>query len=154
MDHYVWNQISNWLNKPEEIAAAAEKMMTESVPRKSLAEEEIERLKKEIAKAKEGRKRLLRLFAAGVDLSEEEIRQEIRELSEQEGNFRKQLHEMIQLREENEQTPYSLELIKEASEYYFNQGKDELTFEDQQEIIRQVVKEMIVYEERVEIYTF
>ncbi|MGA9173545.1 MAG: recombinase family protein [Thermoactinomyces sp.] len=154
MDHYVWNQISNWLNKPEEIAAAAEKMMTESVPRKSLAEEEIERLKKEIAKAKEGRKRLLRLFAAGVDLSEEEIRQEIRELSEQEENFRKQLHEMIQLREENEQTPYSLELIKEASEYYFNQGKDELTFEDQQEIIRQVVKEMIVYEERVEIYTF
>ncbi|TKI56345.1 recombinase family protein [Brevibacillus antibioticus] len=42
----------------------------------------------------------------------------------------------------------------EAAEYYLSKAQDELTFEDKKELIRHVVKEVSVFEESVEIYTF
>jgi site-specific DNA recombinase len=44
--------------------------------------------------------------------------------------------------------------MKEAAEHYLGKGTDNLTFEDKRELIRQVVREIVVYEDRVEIYTF
>src|SRR5690606_2317076 len=112
-----------------------------------------QRLESEIERAREGRKRLLNLFAQGLSISEEEIRESIRELKEKEDELRKRLEEVNELMKERERSRYTEELIREAADYYLNK-RGELAFEDKKEIIRHVVREVVVYEDRVEIVTF
>jgi len=45
-------------------------------------------------------------------------------------------------------------LIQEAAEYYLSKAPDELSFEDKKELIRHVVREVRVFEDSVEIFTF
>ncbi len=92
LDQQVWGQIVHWLNTPKEIAAAAEEMS--DIPSSSFEEMEMDRLEKEIEKTKKGRKRLLNLFAQGMDISEEEVRETIRELKEKEDQLRARLEEI------------------------------------------------------------
>jgi site-specific DNA recombinase len=42
----------------------------------------------------------------------------------------------------------------EAVQYYLSKGQDELSFDDKRDLIRQVVREIRLYEESVEIFTF
>lgn len=151
LEREVWEKIVRWLNNPAEIAAAAEDMAGR--PTQSFEELEIERLEAEIERAREGRKRLLNLFAQGLSISEEEIRESIRELKEKEDELRSRLEEIQEMMKERERSRYSEELIREAAEYYLSK-RGSLTFEDKKEIIRHVVREVVVYEDRVEIVTF
>jgi site-specific DNA recombinase len=152
LDQEVWETVVSWLNNPEKIAAA--KGVKTDEQKKSLEEVEIARLEAEIEKARKGRKRLLKLFAEGLDISEEEVRQSIRELKEKEETLLKQLEELKQTVQSLKQSDYSQKLIKEAAEYYLNKGQGELTFEDKQSLIRQVVREVRVYKDGIELFTF
>lgn len=120
----------------------------------SLEEAEISRLESEIEKARNGRKRLLNLFAQGLDISEEEIRQSLRDLKEKEESYTKKLEELKESVQSHASSQYSQNLLREAAEYYLSKGQDELTFEDKQEIIRHIVREVRVFADNVEIYTF
>ena len=151
LEREVWEKIVRWLNNPDEIAAAAEGIAEEETS--SFEEMEINRLKAEIERAKEGRKRLLNLFAQGLSISEDEIRESIRELKEKEDELRERLEKIQEMIKERERSRYSEGLIREAAEFYLNK-QGELTFEDKKEIIRHVVKEVVVYEDRIEIVTF
>lgn len=152
LDEYVWNTVRQWLNNPDEIAAAGEAI--QETHKASFEESRITWLEEQIEKTRAGRKRLLSLFAEGIDISEEDIRQALRELKEKEEELVEQLNELKQAVENTKQSQYSKNLLKEAAEYYLNKGADELTFEDKQTIIRYVVREIRVYKDRVEIYTF
>lgn len=152
LDQQVWGQIVHWLNTPKEIAAAAEEMS--DIPSSSFEEMEMDRLEKEIEKTKKGRKRLLNLFAQGMDISEEEVRESIRELKEKEDQLRARLEEIQDMIKDRSKAAYTHELIQEAAKYYFSKGEEELTFQDKKELIRHVVREILVYENRVEIHTF
>ncbi|TQR39296.1 recombinase family protein [Brevibacillus brevis] len=150
LDNQVWETVRSWLNNPDEIAIAVEEKV--ETPFEQV---EIERLQKELEKTKAGRKRLLKLFASvEEDISEEDIRQGLKELKEKEDKLNKrlnELHEQAKLQIDNE---YSRNLIQEAADYYLSKAQDELSFEDKKELIRHVVREVSVYEESVEIYTF
>ncbi|SEM74247.1 recombinase family protein [Lihuaxuella thermophila] len=152
LDHHVWEQIVNWLNQPDEIAVAAASI-TDNPNSKSIEEADLERLEKEIEKARAGRKRLFKMFQEEPDL-EAEIRQEIRELKEREDELIRQIHDLKDHKKQNDEICYTYELMKEAAEHYLVKGTDDLTFEDKRELIRQVVREIVVFEDRVEIYTF
>lgn len=154
LDKQVWGEIVEWLNQPDQIAVAAEEVKNSHDHTTTFEEAEMVRIQKDLEKVKKGRKRLLRLFAEELDISEEEIRQSIREMKEKEEQLTNQLKELNELKRDREQMQYSQELIREAAEYYFNKGQDELTFEDKKELIRHIVREILVFENHIEIYTF
>jgi site-specific DNA recombinase len=113
------------------------------------------RLEKEIEKNKNSRKKLIKLFAASEDgISENEIRQELKELTQKEEGFNKQLLELRSLLDTVQNKEYNINVLMEAVQYYLSKGKDELTFEEKQDLIRQVTREIRVYEDTVEIFTF
>lgn len=149
LDEQVWEKVKDWLNNPDEIAAASEE--AENINYDTF---EIERLEKEIRTTQEGRKRLLSLFAQGLDISNEEMRESIRELKEKEEELKEKLNEIKARIKDDQSNEYSKKLFKEASEFYLNKGEDELSFEDKQKIIRTVVREIIVYKDKIDIYTF
>ncbi|WP_240511844.1 hypothetical protein [Paludifilum halophilum] len=154
LDQQVWDRILKWLNQPDQLAAVADEMgknQDYSIP---FEEGEMGRLQKEKEKVQKGRQRLLRLFAEGIDISEEEIRQSIKEMKEKEERLTHQLEELKEFIKEKDQMEYSREWICEATAYYLTKGQDELTFQDKKELIRHVVREILVFEDRIEIHTF
>ncbi|MFG0216850.1 recombinase family protein [Brevibacillus porteri] len=150
LDNEVWETVAYWLNNPDEIAAAVEDKV--ETPFEQV---ELERLQKELEKTKAGRKRLLKLFASSEeDIGEEDIRQELKELKEKEDKLNQRLNELLHQTKQQVDYEYSVNLIQEAAEYYLSKAQDELTFEDKKELIRHVVREVRVFEESVEIFTF
>ncbi|WP_429842777.1 recombinase family protein [Brevibacillus sp. FIR094] len=150
LDNQVWETVASWLNNPDEIAVAAEDKVETS-----FEQVELERLQKELEKTKTGRKRLLKLFASSEeDIGEEDIRQELKELKEKEDKLNQRLNELLDQTKQQVDYEYSRNLIQEAAEYYLSKAQDELTFEDKKELIRHVVREVRIFEESVEIYTF
>ncbi|AMA72246.1 MULTISPECIES: recombinase family protein [Aneurinibacillus] len=151
-DNEIWKTVRSWLENPNEIAAAAEYDKQESeIPFEQM---EMERLEKEIEKAKKGRKRILSLFAIGMDSGEEEVCDIMRTLKEKEETATKQLKELkARIREEKE-AGFNQNLLSEAAEYYLFKHPDALTFDDKQKIIRQLIREIIVYEDHIEIFTY
>lgn len=150
IEEEVWSTIKEWLNNPAEISAASE---SESA-KPSIEESEIERLQNEIEKAKAGRKRILNLFASGLDISEDEIRQSLKELKEREDALVKQLNDLKEMMEITKNQEMSRHIFEEAARYYLEKDDKELTFEDKQQIIRTVVREIKVYKDHIEIFTF
>lgn len=151
LEKEVWERIRNWLNHPAEIAAAGE---SEMIKQSSFEEEEIERIRSEIEKTKEGRKRLLKLFADGLDISETEIRESLEELKEREEELEKRLREWEAVKKQEENQLLSQRIYQDAVHFYLNKGENELTFEDKRSLIWMVVREIIVFEDHIEIKTF
>ncbi|WCK53566.1 recombinase family protein [Aneurinibacillus sp. Ricciae_BoGa-3] len=152
LETQVWETIRSWLEQPDEIAAAVEAdTEREEIP---YGQTELTRLEKEIEKAKEGRKRIVSLFAAGLDISEAEVRETMRDLKEKEEKYTKQLAELNSKMKESKQARFNQNLLNEAAEYYLTKRKDELTFDDKQQLIRQLAREIIVYEDHIEIFTY
>ncbi|WEG14195.1 recombinase family protein [Pullulanibacillus sp. KACC 23026] len=152
IDNEIWEKVRAWLDNPEEIAAAADQ--SNDKQNLTFEESEIARLEKEIDKAQTGRKRLLKLFAEGLDISESEIRESIKELKEKEESLIKQLEELKHLQDELSQSEFNVNILSKASQYYLEKGKDNMTFVDKRELIRKAIKEIRVYEDRIRIYTF
>jgi site-specific DNA recombinase len=151
IEEQVWEQVAAWLNNPDEIAAALQQEKTK-VPFEA---GEIVRLEKEIEKNKNARKKLIKLFAASEDgIAEEEIRQELKELTQKEEGLNNQLLELTSLLDTAQNTEYNMNVLMEAVQYYLSKGQDELSFEEKRDLIRQVVREIRVYEDTVEIFTF
>ncbi|MFA4135200.1 MULTISPECIES: recombinase family protein [unclassified Brevibacillus] len=150
LDNQVWETVRSWLNNPDEIAIAVEEKV--ETPFEQV---ELERLQKELEKTKAGRKRLLKLFASvEEDISEEDIRQGLKELKEKADKLNQRLNELHEQAKRQIDNEYNRNLIQEAADYYLSKAQDELSFEDKKELIRHVVREVRVYEESVEIYTF
>lgn len=150
LDQEVWESVKAWLNNPAEIAAASEL----NDDKTNLEELELNRIEEEIKAAQAGRKRLLALFAEGLDISDEEIRQSLKGLKEKEEDLQKRYADAVSRMKENDTSEYSQQLFQEAATYYLDKGEEELTFDDKQELIRHVIREVIVYKDKVDIYTF
>jgi site-specific DNA recombinase len=151
MDSLVWEQISAWLNRPNEITAAAEQVTGIDAANRSFAEAEMAILEKEIALARQGRKNFFKFIAKAADVTDE-IMEEIHLLKVREDRLTQQLYELTENLQEQQAVPYTDGLIKEAAQYYLEKGH--LAFAEQKELIRQVVREIIVFQDRVEIHTF
>jgi site-specific DNA recombinase len=151
MDSLVWEQIANWLNRPDEIATAAEQVPGIDAANRSFVEAEMVMLEKEITLARQGRKNLFKFIAKTADVAEE-VREEIQVLKVREDQLKQRLYDLTENLEEQQAVPSTDELIKEAAKYYLE--KENLTFAEQKELIRQVVREIIVFKDRIDIYTF
>ena len=150
LDEKVWEKIRHWLHHSEEILAVG----AESDSENSFEETEVLRIENELAKILNGRKRLLSLFAEGIDLSEDDIRNSLKELKEKETYLRLQVEQLKENLADKENKMYSQQLFKEATTFYLDAGKDELSFEDKQQLIRHVVREICATDHQLNIFTF
>jgi site-specific DNA recombinase len=156
LDLHVWNQLLEWLDQPDEITATIADGMTPENEIATFEQVEMERLEREIEKTWKERKKLLKLFAFAddEDMTEEEIKQSIRELKDKEDDLEQKLLKLQQKAKQDEEH-HTTEVLREAAKYYLGKkGEQELTFEDKQHLIRQVVRQIVLYDDRVEIYTF
>jgi site-specific DNA recombinase len=157
LDSHVWNQLLEWLDQPEEITATIADGISPENEIGTFEQVEMERLEREIEKTKKARKKVLKLFAFSDDegMTEEEIKQSIRELKDREDEVEQKLQMLQQKVKQDEEHHDTAEVLRDAAEYYLSKkGEQELTFEDKQHLIRQVVREIVLYDDRVEIYTF
>ncbi|MCR6096839.1 recombinase family protein [Salipaludibacillus agaradhaerens] len=140
----IWSTILNLLHDPDKMAEYREEV------NQDFEKSEIERLGEEIAKRKNGRKRLMKLFAM-EEANEEEILNEIQELKKEEDELLKQ-KEKYENNLINEKPNNHQEAINKINDYLSN---DELSTSDKQEIIRTLVQEIrIDANERVDIVLF
>lgn len=139
LDEAVWLEVKKLLDDPERIESHNQ---NEQQPVFEL--EQMAILENEIEKARKGRKKLMQLFALGDDIDTDEIRESIIEMKEKEDSYRKQLEELQQSVQEAQSQGFNTEALKRAVEHYVK--GDVNSFEDQQNLIRTIVKEVIVYD--------
>lgn len=150
LDNSVWETVLNWLNQPDQIAAA---MADEE--ESTFEQTEMSRIQKEIEKTRNARKRLIKLFSDGMeDLGEEDIRSELKELTEKEGRLKRQYEDLDKKINSLKNMEYSKNMIQEAVDYYVNKNPELLTVEDRKELIRSVVKEVMVFKDHVDVHSF
>lgn len=150
IDPFVWESVVNWLNNVDEIAASAEESVSESYEIS-----EIERIKTEIEKIRTKRKNLIKLFSSLDDESDQnDVKDEMKELSEKEKKLNEKIKELEEKMSNVKDKEFSKKIFMDAAEYYLTKGIDELSLEDKKNIIRTVVKEVRVFDDRIDIYTF
>ncbi|WP_211749937.1 recombinase family protein [Paenibacillus sp. Marseille-Q4541] len=149
LDKLVWERVHHWLSQPEEIAAASMETTQEN-----MNELEITRIERELEKTRNSRKKLIKLFSSDIGMGEEDIREELKELADKEEALKKHHAELTAELVGVVDQESSRNLLKETLEYYLTLNPDELTFEDKQNLIRRVVKEVRVSKKEVHIISF
>ncbi len=151
LNRFVWSEMADLLDNPEKIRKQT------IVQNKSFIYEEIEQLKKQIEKTKNGRDRLLNLVTMSEDEEDiglKEIKEKLKELKVKEVSLREKLealqHELDE--EENKKSVYALE---EAIKYYLNVKESNLDINKKQRILRMMIQEVeVIDSETVHIHTF
>jgi site-specific DNA recombinase len=151
LNKFVWESLLEFFNNPEKINEFSD----DEAP--NYIEEELQRLDTEIEKTKKGRKRLFQLVTLSEDddLDLEEIKEQIRELQLKEKELTSKYTQLSnEIKVEKEKEPSQLALEK-AIEVYLEKRTQEFTFDEKQDLIRMIVKEItIIDSENVHISLF
>lgn len=145
----VWGIVHNWLNQPEEIAVASIEKSQES-----FEQSELDRIERELEKTRAARKRLIKLFSMEDNFSEDDIREQLRELADKEERLKRTYEDVMAVVNCQQQVESSRNIVLETLDYYLNLNSDKLTFDDKQNLIRRIVKEVRVYDDRINIIAF
>ncbi|MEW5320703.1 recombinase family protein [Geobacillus thermoleovorans] len=150
IEKVVWSHLMDIFNNPDRLSDFQPERTDGNFEKA-----ELDRLEKEIERARKGRKRLLSLVAMSDDeIDLEEIKQEIRHLQQREKDLTEQYTQLEQqLRALQDKKP-SEHILREAMDF-FTRHKDELSFETKQAIVRKVIKEIRVLDkDDIEIVLF
>jgi site-specific DNA recombinase len=142
----VWNTFMSWLNNPEEIANIKEENKT------TFEENELNRIEVRLTKIQDERKRVLQLFKSNLDIGEELIREEFESLKTEEESLRNQKAKMEKEIEFIKNARNTQNLLQEAIDYYSK--IEELSFDHKKNLLRYVIKQIIVHDDEIEIITF
>lgn len=154
IDDEIWDTIHNWMESPSEVAATLE--ATEEAPQATFEQAELERLDKEIERARNGRQRMLNLLADSDDLLIDDVKGKLLELKEKESQLLSQRTELESVIQAQANSQFSVNLLQDAMEYYLTLNPEEITFDQKRELVRMIVKEIRVYKEdgKIQIMTF
>jgi site-specific DNA recombinase len=136
----------SWLNNPEEIANIKEENKT------TFEENELNRIEVRLTKIQDERKRVLQLFKSNLDIGEELIREEFESLKTEEESLRNQKAKMEKEIEFIKNARNTQNLLQEAIDYYSK--IEELSFDHKKNLLRYVIKQIIVHDDEIEIITF
>ncbi|GGJ63318.1 site-specific DNA recombinase [Anoxybacillus voinovskiensis] len=152
IEQEVWNYLLDLFNHPERIQEFQPVADVEN----SYEKKELERLEKEIDRARKGRKRLLSLVTMSDDdeFDLEEVKEEIRNLQQREKELIEQYNQLEQQLKEMQESKPNEHILQEAIDFFLNH-KEEIDFEIKQTLIRKVVKEIrVIDKENIEIHLF
>jgi len=146
IEQLVWDTFIKWLNNPEEIASVKEENKTH------FEETEIKKIEARLEKIQTERKRMLQLFKSNLDIGEEMIREEFENLKNEEEELREQKLKLEKELDALKNVRNTENLLKEAIDYYTQ--IEELTFEHKKNLLRHVIKQILIHEDEIEIITF
>ncbi|WP_342574615.1 hypothetical protein [Paenibacillus sp. FSL M8-0142] len=152
IDGEIWDTIHNWMTTPSEITARLE--ATEEAPQATFEQAELERLDKELGRARNGKARLLNLLADSDDMLIDDVKAKLLKLKgSTAASHRSELEQVIQAQANSQ---FSVNLLQDAMEYYLTLNPEEITFDQKRELVRMIVKEIRVYKEdgKIQIMTF
>jgi len=139
LDELIWSTIKEWLCNPKEIAAALD-VLENTNP---VEWNELERVKKDLEKARNGKQRILDLLIEDDEMSTDEIKERFKLLTIKEERLVRRSQELeAKLSEMSNSGEESL--LKNAFQFYLSTGNSELLLEAKKEIIRHVVREIRV----------
>lgn len=143
----IWHHVKVWLFDPQIIA----REMTILAGR-GIYEEEIERLKREIGKVRNGRKEYMRLFIeTGADV--EEIKDLLLSLRAKEKQLTLALRQMEEKAGVGKNHSLQENQLQEIIQAYMQEDFDLLPFEEKQMLIRRMIEQVLITENGAEIYT-
>jgi site-specific DNA recombinase len=151
LNNFVWDELIKIFNNPERLD-----QFTEGT-QKSYLLDEMKHIQEEIEKTKKGRKRLFQLVSLSEDdeMDLEEIKDQIRELQIKEKNLQTKYNQIEEEIKADQPKESNQAVFHEASKMYFQTKRKELPFENKQNIIRMVVKEIFIIDsETIQINIF
>ncbi|GGN54776.1 recombinase family protein [Oceanobacillus indicireducens] len=151
LNGFVWSEIIDLLDNPD-------KIKIETVEKKKhYIYEEIEHLKSQIKKIKNGRERLLTLITISEDdddIDLEEIKEKMKESRIKENDLQKKL-DNLQQQIENEGNKKSTYALEEAIKYYLEVKGSNLDVNRKQKVLKMIIQEVEVIDaDTVNIHTF
>lgn len=152
LNSFVWEKIIGLLDDPSKIMD-----FKEEAPNTSHREAELQHIEGEIEKTKKGRKRLYTLISLGDDddLDLTEIKAEIKESQTKEKALVQQYTQLYQELKAMKDSEPNEGLLEKAIDLYLARKDKEFTFEEKQELLRILVKEItIIDSETVHIQLF
>lgn len=146
LDNAVWEKVKELLNDPDKIHEHQEKYDF------SRERSELIRLNDELQKISKGKKRMYDLLLLSDELDVNEIKERIVDSQKKEKEIKEEISKLEKkINEVPGEKDYNL--LKQA--LYDFLEKDEATFDDKQELIRKLVKEVLVHDrEEAEIILF
>lgn len=147
IDIIVWDQVKEWVNDPAGIVAAIE-----SQDSNGSHKIELERLEKEQAQIKKGKKELLDLIKKGI--IDEDIEKALKELMDTEETLKANIEKIVEKLNDTSLMQLKREQIKEITKQYLDKDIDKMETIEKNELVRQLIKEVVVTKEEVKIYTY
>lgn len=150
LNKFVWESLLEFFNNPEKI----NEFTDEAAP--NYIEDELNHLETEIEKTKKGRKRLFQLVTLSEDdLDLEEIKEQIRDLQLKEKELTAKYTQLSdEIKAEKIKEPSQLALER-AVEVYLEKRTQEFSFDEKQNLIRMIAKEILIIDsETVHIQLF
>ncbi|GAA4705713.1 recombinase family protein [Brevibacillus fulvus] len=149
VDQLVWQSVNRWLGEESDIQEA-ERLAVREQQQEQL--QELARLKRELAKAKNAQSRLLTMLVEHSEMADE-LEQALRQAKEKITRITKQLQRMEAT---NIEVSGATSPEHDAVRFYLEVAPEQLTDQDRRELIRRVVREIKVYKSSpaIEIYTF
>lgn len=146
LDQIVWKEISCLLKNPNKYIEYLEKEKREDIdiPRKRL--EEVTNFLKQTKKAKE---RINKAYFSGY-ITEEEYAKYVKEYTEKEKEQLKEIERLKAIIEDRELTLKGVKALEEYAKRLVDQV-DDLPFKKKQEIVRKLIKQVVVYPDTIEI---
>lgn len=148
VDNLVWQTVLNWLNNQEKIDNEKEDKQDR------FEEFELIRIKKRLNELTKERNNLIGFLSKAQldDRTISELNKKLNNINDEQNSIEKRKTEiegitLIEIEIRNN-------LLKEATEYYFRKGIDEITFNDKRELIRLLVKEVIIFDNEIKVYGF
>ncbi|KJS20286.1 MAG: DNA recombinase [Clostridiaceae bacterium BRH_c20a] len=153
LDQLVWETVINWLNNPN---AIHEESVNNQGSLLDYEKAELERITQRLDALSNGRSRLLNLLTEGDilgEIGEKELREKLKQFKDEEEHLTSELSKLNERLNSQQNNELSQNIIQEASEYYLSK-QNELTFYDKQQLIRSIVKEIIVFNDEIKILSF
>jgi site-specific DNA recombinase len=149
LEEVVWEHLSTLLHNPDKIASYEQ---SEKIT--GMQENELKQIEKEIEKNKKGRQRLISLVAMSEDIDMTDIKEQLEEMSANEKSLQKKYTQLEKELKGNKGKQTNKKMLQSAIDYYLTH-KDSLEFEEKQNIIRTMVKQIYISKDKeIEIHLF
>jgi site-specific DNA recombinase len=156
IDQKIWDSLEQKLLARIDVTSEANPDLPE---KETIDQLELKRVCKEIDKVKNGREKLIDFLASGEldDQGDNAIRAKLREISEKESLLKTKKEEIEERIKKSHELNYSELSMDKAVTYYLerkNSANEELTFEDKKQLIRMCIREVRVYKDHSDIFSF
>ncbi|MEN3012859.1 MAG: recombinase family protein [Dictyoglomus thermophilum] len=143
IENLVWNECLNFLTNPGETIKELEKILTEKQQKNTLLESEYLQLKKNLTEKEKEKERILSLYRKGI-ITEKDVDSQMEKIKEEREELIKTIQKLEEQFQQEKITTNQIKNLEKLLKFLNNKLDQNLTYEKKREIIKSLVKEIIV----------